>query len=153
MSKSPGSPRFRQPTFQQQYSATPRPNCFEGQTQAYVCGNELRTHIANETAITKEGSRRLCSDSEDHTTSLLDNRDRNYRQSSVIVCSLLVYQTHNKRKHCKTTWCLLWCRGLHSSKTMTRWAFPMQRSCNCKTKGSRTLMIGLRQGHDQTDSG
>ena len=45
--------------------------------------------IANETAITKEGSRRLRSDSESHTTSLLDNRERNYRQSSVIVCSLL----------------------------------------------------------------
>ena len=45
--------------------------------------------IANETAITKEGSRRLCNDSESHTTSLLDNRERNYRQSSVIVCSLL----------------------------------------------------------------
>ena len=55
--------------------------------------------IANETAITKEGSRRLRSDSESHTTSLLDNRERNYRQSSVIVCSLLVYQTQNKRKH------------------------------------------------------
>ena len=45
--------------------------------------------IANETAITKEGSRRLRNDSESHTTSLLDNRERNYRQSSVIVCSLL----------------------------------------------------------------
>ena len=46
--------------------------------------------ITNETAITKEGSRRLRSDSESHTTSLLDNREHNYRQSSVIVCSLLV---------------------------------------------------------------
>ena len=45
--------------------------------------------ITNETAITKEGSRRLRNDSESHTTSLLDNRERNYRQSSVIVCSLL----------------------------------------------------------------
>ena len=45
--------------------------------------------IANETAITKEGSRHLRSDSKSHTTSLLDNRDCNYRQSSVIVCSLL----------------------------------------------------------------
>ena len=45
--------------------------------------------IANETAITKEGSRHLRNDSESHTTSLLDNRERNYRQSSVIVCSLL----------------------------------------------------------------
>ena len=80
--------------------------------------------IANETAITKEGSPRLRNDSENHTTSLLDNRERNYRQSSVIVCSLLVYQTHNKRKHYK----LLQRRGLRSSKTMIRWAFPMQRS-------------------------
>ena len=47
--------------------------------------------IANETAITKEGSHRLRNDSEGHTTSLLDNRERNYRQSSVIVCSLLPY--------------------------------------------------------------
>ena len=46
--------------------------------------------IANETAITKEGSRRLRSDIESHTTSLLDNREHNYRQSSVIVCSLLM---------------------------------------------------------------
>ena len=46
--------------------------------------------IANETAITKEGSRRLRSDSESHTTSLLNNRECNYRQSSVIVCSLLL---------------------------------------------------------------
>ena len=53
--------------------------------------------ITNETAITKEGSRRLRNVDESHTTSLLDNRERNYRQSSVIVCSLLVYQTHNKR--------------------------------------------------------
>ena len=45
--------------------------------------------IANQTAITKEGSRRLRNDSESHTTSLLDNRERNYKQSSVIVCSLL----------------------------------------------------------------
>ena len=45
--------------------------------------------IANETAITKEGSRCLRSDSENHTTSLLDNRERNYRQSSVIVCSFI----------------------------------------------------------------
>ena len=44
--------------------------------------------IANETAITKEGSRR---DSESHTTSLLDNRERNYRQSSVIVCVVYYY--------------------------------------------------------------
>ena len=60
----------------------------------------------------------LRSNSESHTTSLLDNRERNYRQSSVIVCSLLVYQTQNKRKHYKSTWCLLQRRGLHSSKTM-----------------------------------
>ena len=33
--------------------------------------------IANE----KEGSRRLRNDSESHTTSLLDNRERNYTQS------------------------------------------------------------------------
>ena len=46
--------------------------------------------ITNETAITKEGYRRLRNDSESHTTSLLDNRERNYRQSSVIVCSLLI---------------------------------------------------------------
>ena len=50
--------------------------------------------IANETAITKEGSRCLRNDSESHTTSLLDNRERNYRQSSVIVCSLLVCTEH-----------------------------------------------------------
>ena len=61
--------------------------------------------IANETVIMKEGSRRLRNDSESHTTSLLDNSEHNYRQSSVIVCSLLVYQTHNKRKHYKSTWC------------------------------------------------
>ena len=54
--------------------------------------------IANETAITKEGSRRLRNDSESHTTSLLDNRERNYRQSSVIVCSSLVYQTQEQEK-------------------------------------------------------
>ena len=45
--------------------------------------------ITNETVITKEGSRRLRNDSESHTTSLLDNRECNYRQSSVIVCNLL----------------------------------------------------------------
>ena len=45
--------------------------------------------ISNETAITKEGFCHLRTDSESHTTSLLDNRDCNYRQSSVIVCSLL----------------------------------------------------------------
>ena len=84
--------------------------------------------IANETAIMKEGSHRLRNDSENHTTSLLDNRERNYRQSSVIVCSLLVYKTHNKRKHYKSTWCSLQRRGPRSSKTMIRWAFPMQRS-------------------------
>ena len=60
--------------------------------------------ITNETEITKEGSCHLGSDDESHTTSLLDNREHNYRQSSVIVCSLLVYQTHNKRKHYKSTW-------------------------------------------------
>ena len=71
--------------------------CFEGQTQYDACGIELTvwTRIANETVIMKEGSRRLRNDSESHTTSLLDNRERNYRQSSVIVCSLLVYQTQN----------------------------------------------------------
>ena len=52
--------------------------------------------IANETAITKEGSRRLRSDSESHTTSLLNNRERNYRQSSVIVCSLLIGLNHSR---------------------------------------------------------
>ena len=39
--------------------------------------------IANETAITKEGSRRLRSDSESHTTSLLDNRERNYEKRAL----------------------------------------------------------------------
>ena len=70
--------------------------------------------IANETAIRKEESRRLRNDSESHTTSLLDNRERNYRQSSVIVCSLLVYQTHNKVNttsqhgvHCSAEDCVL----------------------------------------------
>ena len=67
--------------------------------------------IANETAITKEGSCRLRNDDESHTTSLLDNREHNYRQSSVIVCSLLVYQTHNKRKCYKSIWCSLRCRA------------------------------------------
>ena len=52
---------------------------------------------ANETAITKEGSRRLRNDSESHTTSLLDNRERNYRQSSVIVCSLLLWRDAIKK--------------------------------------------------------
>ena len=61
----------------------------EGQTQAYICGIELRTRITNETAIMKEGSHRLRNDNESHTTSLLDNRECNYRQSSVIGCSLL----------------------------------------------------------------
>ena len=55
--------------------------------------------IANETVITKEGYCHLRNGNESHTTSLLDNREHNYRQSSGIVCSLLVYQTHNKRKH------------------------------------------------------
>ena len=54
--------------------------------------------IANETAITKEGSRCLRNDSESHTTSLLDNRERNYRQSSVIVCSLLEETDYNTTK-------------------------------------------------------
>ena len=49
--------------------------------------------ITNETAIMKEGSRCLHSDDENHTTSLLDNRECNYRQSSVIVCRLLEGQT------------------------------------------------------------
>ena len=53
--------------------------------------------IANETAITKEGSRHLRNDSESHTTSLLDNRERNYRQSSVIVCSLLPQCSYFRR--------------------------------------------------------
>ena len=44
--------------------------------------------IANETVIKKEASHRLRNDSESHTTFLLNNRECNYRQSSVIVCSL-----------------------------------------------------------------
>ena len=70
--------------------------------------------IANETAITKEGSRCLRNDSESHTTSLLDNRECNYRQSSVIVCSLLeqkcralgvrLVATNKKFAHTSVVW-------------------------------------------------
>ena len=63
--------------------------------------------IANETAITKEGSRRLRNDSESHTTSLLDNRERNYRQSSVIVCSLLIKLTSTKPPCMTLLWLML----------------------------------------------